>query len=550
MIASLVTRAALAGFRRACRDPLAAQAGALRRILRDAAHTELGRRCGFEDLVALRDPVRLVQAYRERVPVRPFAAMRGELDAVYAGEWRGLCPSAPVFFALTAGSSGACKHVPMTPEFRGELSRGSLAYYGALEAAFPVLRGRRTQFLVGSAEGGVSPGGTPVGFASGFNYRHLPALLRRKFVLPYWIFTLDDAGERAYAIARLLVECRDLGALCAISPVNLLHVREALEPNRDRFLRDLERGTLTVSGRSAVPGHHAGRPNPALAVQLREAHARQGRFPNALLFPKLVVLVCWQGGNMGYDLPALREAYGVHDCHDFPLSASEGLFAIPLRPNVSGGVTAVHVHFLEFIPEEASDASDPPVLRADELAEGRSYRLVVTNSAGLYRYDMEDIVRVTGWFERTPVIEFISKKDRQVSVSNERIHEMDVTMAMEAASRATGTWVREFVFVPCSDRRYRVLLDGAAATGEPELRALEAELEKQLRRVATGYDFEREDALLAPLELFVTAPGELRAYLHRRLQASPLPNGQVKPLRLSNEFDLHRHFHAGALHAV
>jgi hypothetical protein len=540
-------------FRLACRNPLRAQAAQLRRVLACAAHTELGRRHHFARLARVRGAIPMIRAFQAEVPIRAHGEMKRELDAVYAGDWQTMCPSRPLWFAMTAGSSGEYKYVPVTPEYRRDVGRSSLIFQGALESAFPELRRLKTQFLVGSAEGGLSPGGIPQGFASGFNYKNLPGFVRRRFVLPYWVFTLDDAEERAYAAARILCAERRLGVLCAISPVNLINLRQAMERNAERLLTDIEAGTLTVRSQAGVPGSWSGPPDPATAASLRHELRRHGSLPTRQLFPALRVLVCWQGGNMSYYLKELREAYGIEQCFEFPLSASEGVFAIPFRANRAGGALAVSTHFLEFLPDDDA-GGEPDALRADELAIGREYRVVVTNSGGLYRYDMEDIVRVTSFLHSTPVIEFISKKDRQISVSNERLTERDVTLAMQEASHRCRCWFPEFLFVPCSDRRYRLILDGASACAPLEadgrMLALASEVEQQLRVTAKGYDFEREDDLLAPVQLVVTAPGELREFMVRRHRRASLPNAQIKPLHLTNEFDLHLTFTAAVTYAA
>ena len=545
MIASALCNLAYRRFVAACRHPLRAQAARLRRIVTGAAATEFGRRHGFAKLATIGDPAALITAYQQRVPLRTYAEMRSDLDAVYAGRWQTLCPSPPLWFAMTAGSTGRFKYVPVTAEYRREVGRSSLIFNGALEARHPELRRLKTQFLVGSAEGGRSPAGVPQGFASGFNYKHLPWFVRRRFVVPYPVFTLDDAEERGYAAGRILMADPRLGVLCAISPVNLINLRQALDRNAERLLADVAAGTLTVRGTPPVPLAWRGRPDPARAAALGAAWRASGTLPPRQLFPALRVLVCWQGGNMGYYLDALRAAFDIDQLFEFPISASEGVFAVPLRANQAGGALAVTTHFLEFLPENGSGAA---ALRADQLEAGREYRIVVTNAGGLYRYDMEDIVRVTGRFHATPVIEFVSKKDRQISVSNERLTELDVTLAMRETARRCGRWFPEFLFVPCSDRRYRVLVDGAGCDDaeptrrEAGLRALAAELERQLRRAAKGYDFEREDALLEPLQLVVTARGELREYLARRGPDGGLPNAQVKPMHLTNQFDAHGAF--------
>ena len=546
MIASLLFRLCYRRFLAACRTPLDAQARCLRRVLRQAAGTHVGRTHDFAGLARVRDAAAMIAAYRERVPIRSYRDMRADLDAVYAGDWRRLCPSRPIYFAMTAGSTGNFKYLPVTAELRRDLGGGSLIYYGALEAACPALRGLKAQFLVGSAEGGLSPGGIPQGFASGFNYKNLPSFLRAKFVLPYWIFTLADADDRAYAAGRILVEHAGLGALCAISPVNLINLRAALEQHVDQLCADLRAGTLSVRSRAAVPGTYRGRPNLRRAQALEHAWRQYGTLPLEQLFPSLQLLVCWQGGNMSYYLDELQGQFGPRDLFEFPLSASEGLFAIPFRKNVAGGIAAVTSHFLEFVAEDAAAA---PALCADQLQLGACYRLVITTSGGLYRYDMEDIVRVTGFHERTPIIAFVSRANRQVSVANERLTESDVTAAMAAATRRLGVRVPEFLFVPCSDRRYRVLIDGRVRADLP---AFIAELERQLRAAATGYDFEREDALLQPLELVLTRPGELRTYLGAGGGGGPsaLPNAQVKPTHLTCEFNAHTRFAAIGTYAA
>jgi len=547
MFASWLFNLSYRRFRTACETPLEAQADRLRRILRQAANTEIGRTNGFADLSRQADPVALIREYQKRVPIRSYQQMRGDLDAVHAGEWRRLCPSRPLFFAMTAGSTGRFKCIPITREFQREVGRGSLIFNGALEANYPMLRGLKCQFLVGSAEGGFTPTGTPQGFMSGFNYKNLPRFVRKRFALPYWIFTLHDVEDRSYAAGRLLVGERRLGALCAISPVNLINVKRALENNADRLCHDIEAGTLTLEGTAAVGGSWRGTPDPELAAALREARRREGCFPARLLFPSLRVMVCWQGGNMSYYLHELDASFGIVQHFEFPVSASEGLFAIPCRKNQAGGTLAVTTHFLEFVPEDQCAPATSLALRADELEVGVTYRIVVTTSGGLYRYDMEDLVRVNGKRGCTPVIEFISKVGRQVSVANERLTEADVTVAMQVASRRCDLWVDDFLFVPCTDRRFRVMVDGetvarhTAPGRDGPLREFALELERQLRSAAMGYDFERDDALLEPLQLIVTARGQLA---ESSLQGNALPNAQIKPRHLTTQFDAHRAFHS------
>ncbi len=73
------------------------------------------------------------------------------------------------------------------------------------------------------------------------------------------------------------------------------------------------------------------------------------------------------------------------------------------------GVLDVTSHVFEFIPEEEGDRPNPTVLAAHELQEGRTYYILLTTAYGLYRYNIFDVVRCTGYFNKTPLVEFLSK---------------------------------------------------------------------------------------------------------------------------------------------
>lgn len=530
MIADLLADWHWRRFDSACATPKAAQIDRLRAVLRSGADSRAGRLHRFARMAAISDPKALLAAWQREVPVRTHAQMQAQLDRVHHGDWQELCGTAPEYFAMTAGSTGRYKYIPVTRDYRREIGRVSMAFRGAMLNACPALRGRASAFLVGSAEGGRSPAGVPQGFASGFNYRRLPRAIRAGFPLPYWVFTIIDRHERDYAIGRMLVGNDRLGVLGAITPLNLLNVLDALERDRERLLRDVAEGTLTIGSPMAVRGSHRTRPNPALAKALATAWPGTAA-PTTLLFPALQAMVCWQGGSFGCYLAELRQRFQGSTVFEFPLSASEGVFAIPHRANQAGGVAAVTSHFLEFVPADAPGAAPCPVW---ELSDGASYRVVVSQSGGLYRYDTDDLVRVAGRHRATPVLEFVSKASRCVSIANERITEADVATAMTESLRILGRRCPAFLFVPCRDRRYRVLVECREADGW-DLAGLAAVLDRQLRLAAMGYDFEREDELLRPLEVIGVRNGSLA-----RPSQDALPNAQHKPQLLTTTFDLHR----------
>src|SRR5258708_38754832 len=144
MIPSWLFRTALRRFVAACRNPRIAQAAQLRRVLAAAAKSDIGASHDFARIARFKNPRELIRAFQQAVPVRCYKQMQSELDAVYAGRWQTLCPSRPLWFAMTAGSTGRFKYIPVTEEYRREVNRSAMIFNGALEDRFPETRGLKT----------------------------------------------------------------------------------------------------------------------------------------------------------------------------------------------------------------------------------------------------------------------------------------------------------------------------------------------------------------------------------------------------------------------
>lgn len=517
-----------ADLKRAARDPAAVQHRILKSILRQNRNTAFGCAHSFY-------AIKTVEDYRRAVPIRNAPDYQSDLQRVYAGERNVLTREDPFFFAMTAGSTGDYKYLPITSSLKKSLDRSLFAYLYFLEQAFPEARRTPVQFLVGSADGGESPGGVPQGFVSGFNYKNLPSFLRRQFVVPYWVFTLADAGDRYYAIGRYLAEAPGLTGIAAISPLNIANVAQALLGNLDRLEQDLASGTVTLLETVLPEAASCPRPNRSLSQALSEMR-RAGAADRTILralFPCLNVYATWLGGNMGAANLELTDLMGPRPVFELPYSASEGIFAIPHLANETGGIAAVTGHFLEYVPEEDIDSACPRALGVEDLEEGQEYYQVVTTAGGLYRYNMEDLVRVKGRWRGLPVVEFVSKKARQVSIANERLTEEDVVKAVGDAIAASGYRPSQFLLVPTRRKAYQLLVEST----ETAPQAFANAFQQALCARAKGYDFEREDRLLECAEVATVAPGALEEFAAKQRAAGAMPNAQIKPLHLCNDFD-------------
>jgi hypothetical protein len=141
-----------------------------------------------------------------------------------------------------------------------------------------------------------------------------------------------------------------------------------------------------------------------------------------------------------------------------------------------------------FPESEVGNPHAAPLL-CSELEKRKEYYLVLTTPGGLYRYDINDVVRVTGFYNRTPLIEFVRKGRDVANITGEKLHVNQLMQAMAEAERATGVRVRHYRgFADSEKSRYAFLVefDAAPPAQEPLARLL-AELDSRLRGLNIEY---------------------------------------------------------------
>jgi hypothetical protein len=182
---------------------------------------------------------------------------------------------------------------------------------------------------------------------------------------------------------------------------------------------------------------------------------------------------------------------------------------LPISESGSAGILDVSANFYEFVPEAEIDNAHPTILTCEELSEGENYYPILTTTAGLYRYDINDVVRVAGFYNRAPLLEFVRKGRDVTSITGEKVHVNQWIEAMARAQRVAGIEVR--YFRACADAQkslyvFSVELPGAGP-GTDRLILLLRELDGGLAKLNIEYAQKRASGRLAAPVLWVMQPG-------------------------------------------
>lgn len=184
--------------------------------------------------------------------------------------------------------------------------------------------------------------------------------------------------------------------------------------------------------------------------------------------------------------------------------------SIPVEDGTPSGVLDVTTHFFDFIPESEIDRADPIVLGAHEVEQGKDYYIVMTTKAGLYRYHISDLIRVTGFFHGTPTIEFLGKGSRFANMTGEKLSEHHVTQSVDRLVHTIPQPLTAYAVAPCWDETqpyYGLFLESQDAQDPALLRRFLTALDLALGENNIEYEAKRTSGRLGPIRAHVLPSG-------------------------------------------
>jgi hypothetical protein len=233
-------------------------------------------------------------------------------------------------------------------------------------------------------------------------------------------------------------------------------------------------------------------------------------------------------------LRRLPELFGESPVRDLGYMASEGRGATPLVNSGAGGVLNLTSHFFEFVPQEQYGDPHAEFLTCDQLESNHEYYIYFTTSAGLYRYDICDMLRVVDFYRNTPVVQFVRKGQGITSLTGEKLTESQVTAALIQVVDREPSGVQHFTACPeMADVPYYALyVETTDDANREQLRRFAQGIDRALCALNMEYEAKRESQRLGPPVVKRVAPGSYQLLRQRRV-AEGAPEAQVKIPQLS-----------------
>ena len=482
----------------AVRDPMRVQRALLERILRRNSNTAFGRRYGF----AATDSY---ETFARRVPIGDYEALRPYIDAEIESGESALTDEAPRQYVRTSGSTGRPKDIPLVPLHLDALRRiheTSVAFqYRNCPAAFA----GSILAIVSPAQEGALRSGKPFGSASGIVAGNTPRQVQEKFVIPAEVFTIADSRIKYLVILRCALAHRDITYIGTANSTTLLALMRLYREYRPALIDDLRRGTFFLEEQTspAVPAVLGSRlrPCPQRADELTALHAALEHPRIADLWPSVKAVVTWTCASAG--TRGERAATRVVTEH---ARARAWLH----RKRVPGddhtgaacrcGAADARHSLLRVRGARPVGSWRARGTHAGPHSKGVDYYIIVTTPSGLYRYFINDIVRVTGFLHRTPLLRFMQKGKGVTSLTGEKLYECQVLSAVRAAMAEMGRALR-FVMMLADEEtgKYHLYVEPDAGPRPLAARLAQA-VDAKLARLNIEYRSKRESERLGRID--------------------------------------------------
>lgn len=472
-------------YRRALHDPRRVQAAILKRYLAGNADTQFGRAHRFAG-------IRSVEEYQARVPVMRYDDYAPWIDRIMEGQHHVLTRQPVIALVPSSGSSGAAKLIPYTRTLQQEFN-------AAIGPWIVDLYRRQRALAGGPAYWSISPvapppmnrrSAVPIGFdedsayLGGLGKRLVDATL----AVPAPVRLISHVESFRYVTLLFLLRCGALRLISVWHPSFLALLMDALPRHWNALLQDIAEGLIRPP--DPLPPGLADclriRPDPIRVAALESL----GEPRPADLWPRLRLISCWADAHARTCVDPLRRAFPQAYVQPKGLIATEAFVSLPFGEQHP---LAIASHFFEFL-----DHHGQPRL-VHELEPDQEYSVIITTGGGLHRYHLGDRIRVTGWIDSTPSVEFLGKEDSVSDLCGEKLSEAFVAQALEKVFARFGLAPAFAMLAPDPNN------------GLP------------------GYTLFFEATVLPPVELAATVDAELRANPHYDYC---IRLGQLSPIRL------------------
>ncbi|KHN29920.1 Putative indole-3-acetic acid-amido synthetase GH3.1 [Glycine soja] len=393
------------------------------------------------------------QAFKSKIPVITYEDVQPEIQRIANGDRSPILSAHPISEFLTSSGTSAGERKLM-PTIKEELDRRQLLYsllMPVMNLYVPGLdKGKGLYFLFVKSEtrtpGGLLARPVLTSYYKSDHFKTRPYDPYNVYTSPNEAILCSDSFQSMYTQMLCgLIERHHVLRLGAVFASGLLRAIRFLQLNWPELAHDIQTGTL--NSRITDPAIRSYmdkvlKSDPELA-QFVTQQCSKDNWEGIItrIWPNTKYLDVIVTGAMAQYIPTLNYYSGG----GLPLActmyaSSECYFGLNLNPMCKPSEVSYtimpNMAYFEFLPHDPKPGStSSKLVELADVEVGKEYELVITTYAGLYRYRVGDILRVTGFHNSAPQFHFVRRKNVLLSIDSDKTDESELQKGIENASK-------------------------------------------------------------------------------------------------------------------
>ncbi|XP_075488887.1 jasmonoyl--L-amino acid synthetase JAR4-like isoform X2 [Primulina tabacum] len=430
------------------------QREALKKILEENGEAEYLCQWGLD---ARTDP----ESFIACVPLVNHKDLEPYIQRIADGETASILTGKPI--TTISLSSGTTQGKPKFVPFNDKLMESTIQIYKTSFAfrnrEYPIGNGKALQFIYSSKQfktkGGLTAGTATTNVYRNPQFKKTMSAMQTPCCSPDEVIFGPDFHQSLYChLLCGLIFREEVQVVSSTFAHSIVHAFRTFEQVWEELVTDIREGSLSdrikvLSIRVAVS--KLLKPDPVLANTISDKISGLSDWNGLIqeLFPYTKYIYGIMTGSMEPYLKKLRHYAGQLPLLSADYGSSEGWIGVNVNPKLPPELATFavlpNIGYFEFIPvkddtncpeQESSCVSsvEPQPVGLTEVKVGENYEIVVTNFAGLYRYRLGDLVKVKGFHNSTPELQFVCRRNLLLTINIDKNTEKDLQLAVEAAA--------------------------------------------------------------------------------------------------------------------
>ncbi|XP_050209473.1 probable indole-3-acetic acid-amido synthetase GH3.1 [Mercurialis annua] len=392
------------------------------------------------------------KTFKSKIPVITYEDIRSDIQRIADGDRSTILSVHPIleFFTSSGTSSDERKLIPVV---KGEIDRRlscSRLTSAVINSSVPGSdKGKGLYFYFVKSEtrtaGGLVAQPATSYYLKSDKFKKIMSEAK-VYTSPIESILCPDSFQSMYTqLLCGLLDRHQVVKIGAVFSSSLIRIIKFLQLNWQELVHDIMSGTLNKrvidpSIRNCID--KILKPDPEFAELIRvECSKENWEGIIKRIWPGTKYLDVIVTGGMAQHVPTLEYYSGGLPLASICYASSECSIGINLNPlckpsDVSYTIIPNTAYF-EFLPHDCDSSglicdSPPKLVDLVDVEVGKEYEIVVTTFAGLYRYRVGDILRVSGFHNSSPQFQFIGRKNVLLGIN---INETELQIAIDNAAQ-------------------------------------------------------------------------------------------------------------------